>query len=398
MTGPNWADLLEQAADRTAVGPAPLESIRAGAARRRRRRALVLAGASAAAVVAVIAGSALVASTAPPQTPRPPVTTDRPTPGLHGMRLVGLGHLAIAVPEEWDTNRTRCGTPMKDTVVINVGVIETCAIARPEGVESVELVQGEPRFDFTADSTVLVDGVEGQRQSTTCTRETLGGVRVCSGTVYFAEHGTWFRAESSTGREDIDRILGRIRVVSDKVGVPAFQPLAVNAQGRSGEKYSARLADQGFEVEVQTRRISAGKPGYVLGASPAPGTMLPPGATVTITVIAEPTGPDDEVSVGIGTDSANAREQSATDEQIRAGNTTLHLSVGDRIWAYAQGKRAHTLAGELQGEALAIDNWTEGPNYPHAWLATTPGRTTILLSIEADGESVSLGKISVVVK
>jgi hypothetical protein len=398
MTEPNWGDLLERAADRTAVGPAPLESIRAGAAQRRRRRALALAGASAAAVFAVIAGSVLVTSTAPSQTPRPSVTTDGPAPGPQGTRLVGLGNLAIAVPERWDTNRTRCGTPMKDTVVINVGAVETCAIARPEGVESVELVQGEPRFDFEADSTILVDGVEAQRQSTTCTRETIGEVRVCSGTVYFAERKTWFRAESSTGREDVDRILDRIRVVSDKVGVPAFQPLAVNAQGRSGEKYAARLAEQGFEVEVQTRRISAGKPGYVLDASPAPGTMLPPGSTVTITVIAEPEGPADEVSVGVGTDSDNAREQFATDEQIRAGDTTLHLNVGERIWAYAQGERANTLAGELQGEALAIDDWTKGPNYPHAWVATTPGRTTIVLSIEADGEQVELGKISVLVK
>lgn len=54
------------------------------------------------------------------------------------MRLVGLGNLAIAVPEEWETNRTRCGTPMSGTVVINVGVVETCATARPEGLESIE--------------------------------------------------------------------------------------------------------------------------------------------------------------------------------------------------------------------------------------------------------------------
>lgn len=398
MTERHWAELLERAADQTAVGSAPLESIRAGAAQRSRRRALAWAGASTAALVGIIAGAVFVTSAAPSERPRPPVTTDAPDQGPQGTRLVGLGHLAIAVPEEWDTNRARCGTPMRDTVVINVGVIETCAIARPEGVESVEIVEGEPRFDFAPDGAVLVDGVEAQRQSTACTRETLGGVRVCSGTVYFPAHRTWFRAESSTGREDVDRILDRIRVVSDKIGVPAFQPLAVNAQGRSGEKYATRLAEQGFEVEVQTRRMSAGKPGYVLDASPAPGTMLPPGSTVTITVIAEPEGPADEVSVGVGTDSDNALEQSATDEQIRAGNTTLHLHVGERIWAYAQGKRANTLAGELRGDALAIDDWTNGPNYPHAWVAGAPGRTTILLSIEADGEQIGLGKISVLVK
>lgn len=398
MTEPDWGELLERAAQRTTVSPAPLGSIRAGAARRRRRRALTVAGVGTAAVFAVVAGSVLLASTAPSQPPRNPVAVDSPEPVPEGTRLVGLGNLAIAVPEAWGTNRTRCGTPVRDTVVINVGAIELCLIGRPKGVDSVEIVQGEPRFDFEADSTVVIDGLEAQRQSTTCTRETIERVQVCSATVYFAEQATWFRAESSTSREAVDEILGQIRGVSDTVGVPAFQPLAVNAQGRSAQKYAELLAEQGFQVEVQTRRVSAGKPGYLLDASPAPGTMLPPGSTVTITAIAEPEGPADEVYVGVGTDSDKAREQSASDEQIRAGDTTLHLKVGDRIWAYADGARANTLAGELHGDALAVDDWLEGPNHPHAWVATTPGRTTIVLSIEADGEQVVLGRVSVVVK
>lgn len=399
MTEPKWAELLERAADRTAVGPAPLEAMRAGAARRRRRRALSATVLGAAAVVAVIGGTALLTTpSVGPQAPRPPAASDGPGPVPAGTRLVGLGSVAIAVPEEWGTNQTQCGTPQKDTVVINVGVVETCAIGRPEDVESVQLVQGEPRFDFQANSTVQIDGEEAQRQRTTCTRDTSGGVQVCSGTVYFPAHSTWFRAESSTGPEEVDRILDEIRVDPERVGVPAFQPLAVNTQGRSGEKYAARLTEAGFDVEVQTRKISAGKPGYVLDASPAPGTMLPPGSSVTITVIAQPDGPADEVSVGVGTDSNDDSEQFASDAQIRAGDTTLRLNVGERIWAYAQGKHANTLAGELQGDVLAMDDWREGPNYPHAWVATAPGRTTIVLSIEADGEQVQLGRVSVLVK
>jgi hypothetical protein len=373
--------------------------MRAGAARRRRHRALAATALGAAAVVAVLGGTALL--TTPDlgrQEPRPPAASDGPAPGPAGTRLVGLGSFAIAVPEEWGTNETRCGTPQKDTVVINVGAVEACAIARPEGVESVELVQDEPRFDFRADSTVQIDGEEAQRQRTTCNRDAIGGGRVCSGTLYFPASSTWFRAESSTGPEEVDRILDEIRVDPERVGVPAFQPLAVNTQGRSGEKYAARLTEAGFDVEVQARKISAGNPGYVLGASPAPGTMLPPGSSVTITVIAEPDGPADEVSVGVGTDSDDDSDQSASDAQIRAGDTTLRLKVGGRIWAYAQGKRANTLAGELQGDALAVDDWRDGPSYPHAWVATAPGRTTIVLSIEANGEQVELGRVSVLVK
>jgi hypothetical protein len=395
MTEPKWAELLERAADRTAVGPAPLEAMRAGAARRRRQRALAATALGAAAVLAVIGGTAVLATPGVgPQEPRPPAASDGPAPVPPGTRLVGLGSVAIAVPEEWGTNETRCGTPQKDTVVINVGAVDACATARPEGVESVELVQDEPRFDFRADSTFHIDGEEAQRQRTTCTRDTIGGVRVCSGTVYFPALATWFRAESSTGPEEVDRLLDQVRVDPERVGVPTFQPLAVSSQGRSGEKYAARLTEAGFEVEVQTRKISAAKPGYVLDASPAPGTMLPPGSSVTITVIAEPDGPADEVSVGVGTDS----NQSASDAQIRAGDTTLRLKVGERIWAYAHGKRANTLAGELQGDALAVDDWRDGPNYPHAWVATAPGRTNIVLSIEANGEQVELGRLSVLVR
>lgn len=401
MTEPKWAELLERAADRTAVGPAPLDAMRAGAARRRRHRALAATALGAAAVVAVIGGTVLLTTPGVgPQEPRPPAASDGPDPVdpvPAGTRLVGLGNVAIAVPEEWGTNQTRCGTPQQDTVVINVGVIPTCAIGRPDGVESVEIVQGEPRFDFHADSTVQIDGEEAQRQRTTCARDTIGGVRVCSGTAYFPAHGTWFRAESSTSPEEVDRILDQIRVDPERVGVPAFQPLAVNTQGRSGEKYAARLTEAGFDVEVQTRKISAGKPGYVLDASPAPGTMLPPGSSVTITVIAQPDGPADEVSVGVGTDGNDSSEQFASDAQIRAGDTTLRLKVGERIWAYAEGKRANTLAGELQGDALAVDDWRDGPNYPHAWVATAPGRATIVLSIQADREQVELGRVSVLV-
>lgn len=396
MTEPTWAELLERAADRTAVGPPPLQTMRAAAARRRRRLALAATTLGAAAVVAVIGGTAVLTTPGVgPQEPSPPPASDGPAPLPAGTRLVGLGTVAIVVPQEWGTNQTRCGTPQKDTVVINVGAVDSCAIARPEGVESVEVVQGEPRFDFRADSTVQIDGEEAQRQRTTCTRDTIGGVRVCSGTVYFPAHGALFRAESSTSPEEVDRILDQIRVDPERVGVPAFQPLAVNTQGRSGEKYAALLTEQGFDVQVHTRKITAGTPGYVLDASPTPGTMLAPGSSVTITVISEPDGPADEVSVRVDTDSS---EQFAGDAQIRAGDTTLRLKVGERIWSYARGKRANTLAGELQGDALAIDDWTDGPNYPHAWVATAPGRTAIVLSIEADGERVELGKVSVLMR
>lgn len=83
-----------------------------------------------------------------------------------------------------------------------------------------------------------------------------------------------------------------------------------------------------------------------------------------------------------------------SDKQIRAA-ATIKLSVGDRIWAYADGKRAGTLAGELDGTSLMVHDWKEGPNYPHSWVAVSPGRTHVTLSIRADSKPVILGVVTV---
>lgn len=401
MTGPHWAALLEEAADRTAVGPPPMQALRVGAARRQRHRCAAKVACLSAAVVLVIGGPLLLAnSEVAPQDPRPAAVSTGPDgadTAPAGTRLVGLGRIAIAVPQQWGTNQTKCGVARQDTVIINVGGIDACYASPSAGVDSVELGQGKPRFDFAADDTLEIDGEQAQRQRTTCTKATRDRVQVCAGTVYFPAQATWFRAESTTSRDDVDRTLSGIRIELDRIGVPTYQPLTLNAQGRSGDIYAARLAEAGFDVDIRTRKIPAGTPGYVLDATPTPGTMLPPGSTVAITVIAEPDDPADQVSVGIGTDSKTPTEQFVSDPQIRAGDTLLRLNVGERIWAYAHGRRAYTLAGHLRGDALAIDIWQDGPNYPHSWIATASGRTTITLNIEANGQAVELGKVTVLV-
>jgi hypothetical protein len=91
---------------------------------------------------------------------------------------VGLGHAAIAVPDDWGTNTMRCGAPMKDTVIIDVAIVPGCLAPAPTGVDSVEITQGEPLFDFTADDEFTVDGVRAQRQVTTCGADVAG--RACA--------------------------------------------------------------------------------------------------------------------------------------------------------------------------------------------------------------------------
>lgn len=142
MTDHNLTNLLQQASDRVQVGAPPIAEMIAGARRERRRRMVTVALASAAAVVATVGGAALLAPLNDSPKPNPDVASPSDVVTLPGTRLVGLGHAAIAVPTGWGTNKSRCGTPQKDTVVIDVGAIGYCAVSRPARVESVEIFQG----------------------------------------------------------------------------------------------------------------------------------------------------------------------------------------------------------------------------------------------------------------
>lgn len=205
------------------------------------------------------------------------------------------------------------------------------------------------------------------------------------------------RAESSTSAEEVDRILEWIQIVPDHVGVPGFQPIVINEQGRSQAKYVEALRESGLTAEIKTRKVPAVDPGYVLAVSPTPGTMVRSGSVVTVTVVAEPEGPAGEVRVGMNSLDTEEDYHDLSDGQIRSG-ATIELGVGDRIWAYADGRRAGTLAGALDGPSLAVDAWKEGPNFPHSWQAVAPGRTKVTLTITVDGALVTLGVVTVVVR
>lgn len=272
-------ELLDRAGERTNVGPPPIEAIHAGATRLRRRRTVAVSVASAAAVAAAAGGTALVASpgTSPEDSQLPAAS---PSMGVMpaGMRLVGLGHVAVAVPEQWGTNQVRCATPQQDTVVIDLGNIPACMAYRPAGVESVQVASGPPPVDFHADETSEVDGVRAERQRTRCTA--TFGVTLCRGAVFIPSLGVWFRAESSTAAGEVDRLLERIQIVPDQVGVPEFQTAPI----RDAQKYADALTELGLEPKVRTGKSAGAPPGAILAVSPAPGTMLTPGETVTITV------------------------------------------------------------------------------------------------------------------
>ncbi|TDW89052.1 PASTA domain-containing protein [Kribbella sp. VKM Ac-2566] len=273
-------ELLEDTADHTPVGPPPLAAVRAGAARRRRRRTAGITGVTVVAVGAVIAGSSLL--TSPTQTA--PVTSPTPVPPPPAMRLVGFGHAAIAIPAAWPTNKSSCGTPYQDTVQIDdPSAVHLCKSDRPKGVESVQLTGVPPSLGYHADETILVDGVRAERQRTSC----MGGwqgTRVCIGAVGIPSLKVWFYAESSTSAEDVDRILDRIQILRDRSGVPSYSSLGGAPTGPLARSYTPLLTAAGLKVQYKRVMSPSYPDGTILGVSPAVGTLLPVGSTVTVTV------------------------------------------------------------------------------------------------------------------
>lgn len=405
MTDHDLANLLERSAERISIGAPPVSEMLVGADRLRRRRSTTRAAVAAAAVVAVIGGTALVAAQGSDPSggslggpaDRGPAETQPAEPIPAGTRLVGVGHSAIAVPEDWATNALRCGTATEPTVVVDITVIETCGWLSPEVFDNVWVEQGVNRNMFSPSEDFEIDGVAAQRDETTCAP--YGDrVRQCSGTVFVPSVNASYRAQAAT-KQRVEEILSWIHIVPDRVAVPGFGPANIDHQDDdAGEHYRAELQDAGLQVEVITEPRPGFKPGYVLGVSPGPGTMVEPGDVVSMTEIAEPRGPADEVHVEVNSsgpgDSMDYRGLS--DEQIRAG-AEIRITLGSTIWIYGQGKRIGTLRGEISGSALTLDDWKEGPNYGRSWNAVERGTSTLTISITANETPITLGTVTVIV-
>ncbi|TDO68164.1 PASTA domain-containing protein [Kribbella sp. VKM Ac-2571] len=276
-------ELLARTADQTPVGPPPLDALHAGATRRRRRRTAGLTGTAVVAVAAVIGGTTLLTS----RDQTAPVTTPTPTPSAPATRLVGFGHAAIAVPADWPTNKSSCGTPHQDTLLLDdPSEMLLCMAYRPPGVESVAVYYGRPRVDFHPDETLEIDGVRAERQRTSCSPSNYpkANVTMCVSTVRIPSLDVWFRAESSTSAGEVDRMLSWIHIVPNRTGVPSYWSAAVAPQGAVWKNYAPRLAAAGLKAEFKRVKSPSYPSGTILGVSPAPGAMLPVGSTVTVTV------------------------------------------------------------------------------------------------------------------
>ncbi|MFI5730595.1 PASTA domain-containing protein [Kribbella sp. NPDC051587] len=279
MNEAKLTELLERAGDRTAVNPPPIDAMRSGAARIRRRRTAVWSAAGTAlAVAAVIGGSTALTNNTTTVVPQPPVAGN-PVP--EGMRLVGLGHVAIAVPKTWATNKLHCGTPTVDSVIVDPGPQGYCLVPRAAGVESIEL---GPLPADPAEPNAEIDGVPVAKQPEACTLVgSLTGQKVnfCSASVQIPSLKLTITAAVQGEGMEPTQMLERVFVVPDLTGVPGFQTLDLET---SQAKYLAALKADGLVPEIVSKPAPGVPKGSVTAVSPVAGTMVPNGSTVTVTV------------------------------------------------------------------------------------------------------------------
>jgi hypothetical protein len=287
MNDDNLTDLLEARAADVPVGPAPLAEIHRAAARRRRSYGVALA---AAAAVVVTVGAVAVWPDGSSSSGDPvQVATDPPTdPAVAdvppaGHRWVGIGQAAVAVPDTWPVNATACGTPTRDTVVVDQGVIELCMRLYPAGVSSVEVRAKNDVDDVSAWTPFEVDGEPALRSPDSTavgTEPALYGV-----SVYLPQRDVMFEASSTVSQDAAADALAEIAILDTLIAVPGVSDAnyGSNDQSRAGETYVRTLQDAGLTAEVVTQP-GRGTPGFVLGVSPTPGTVVEPGSVVTVTV------------------------------------------------------------------------------------------------------------------
>ena len=113
-------------------------------------------------------------------------------------RLVGVNHAIIAVPESWSTNEAQCGTPQADTVIINVTWVRACAIARPDGVASLEVqtVDQLPSFPpFDGGTETTIDGAPALLTPQTCNAADLPSA-LCTQGLYLASEHAFFQVQA----------------------------------------------------------------------------------------------------------------------------------------------------------------------------------------------------------
>ncbi len=196
-----------------------------------------------------------------------------------GTRLVGMGPIAVAVPEHWGTNKVKCGQPLADTVVFEGTGTRACLVPERD-VSSVHfdrISSWTPSAGEQA-TTIDLDGVEatvsGVHRIPPGSRQPsypflVGRVRIPSHDIEM-----WVR---STDEQVVRRILDSVQAVpAGYVAIPV----------RSGpyEWTAAALEHADLNVMHKTVYREGWAPGVLLSSDPPLGSVVPRGSTVTVNV------------------------------------------------------------------------------------------------------------------
>ena len=281
MIDQDLEELLEIAAQSVVVAPAPTDAVVRAAHKRKAWPVWTLVGLSSVAAAALVIGVAsLNPGTKAPVVEQPPL---QPTPSVD-TRLVGIGQVFVSVPEGWGTNQTHCGTPQRDTVVLDAAAVELCIAPRPQGIDSVSLIRGRP-FDFGAAQTVQIDGVTAEAEPITCHEQYGRDFEVCSRSVYFPAQDVTVTAESSSARTTfLDDFLQNLHVFVDSVAVPGFMDVNNAKQEKAGDRYLQLLDEAGLVADVHIITDSRWPDGFVLAVDPGVGALVHPGDQVTVDI------------------------------------------------------------------------------------------------------------------
>lgn len=308
-------ELLHEAGEHIPVQPESThELVRRGQRAARARLATLLGTVIVAAALIVTGGLVLRPDSDPSGLPVDSPTVAAAPEAPPGMRLVGMGRIAVAVPESWGTGRVRCGVPVADTVVFDTGYVRLCRLTPTPTVSSLHIVESgsDLALPFVRDAQPAgqVDGVQIRRTSPGDLPEAI--VVESEGVVMWV-----------TSRDPalVDEILDSLIVLPDGyITVPyvPYGPVA-NTLGR--------MEHAGLAVSTVEERRPGWSAGALLDTDPPLGSVVPVGSTVTVTVSAGPNPEPPKVNV---TACADLPEIPA-DTEI---NTVLNKQLGLLEYSY----------------------------------------------------------------
>jgi hypothetical protein len=272
---PQPSTLLDELWESIPTGPAPDDDlVQRGRTRRRRRRLGVAGGALALVVAAGVAISVI---------PRSGGHEDHLLTPPAGTRYVGIGQVAVAVPEDWSDGDASCNAPMRDTVFFPYG--QDC-VGMFHSVSSLAISAVRMNDGFaggmTPDGRVGGHRVVARPNSAMCMVGT--GPEACLQSFGVPDLHAYFSVRVP---RDEPEALDRVKAIRDSLRVlPDGQTAVPFLSAGSLDDWRAALQDAGLAVRVDHHSCppTGNCVGGVVSTTPAPGNVVPTGSIVTIDV------------------------------------------------------------------------------------------------------------------